>query len=393
MARPARDIDPEARFAVFAQALRGLRTQAGSPTYQVIAARAGYSKGTVSEIFGGQRLPTWDVLCDVIQVCGGDPVYWREQWMLARLGVTARAANTPVLSMDPPDPGTAKDVQDFLLHLRTLRTWAGDPSLSRIARRTELGKSTVGAALASSRKTLPTLWVAQQIVHCLLAEGPEITEPAEDYFARWSKTWRRLRTDRARSEPSEPVAATTSTDTPAQRITARPGRPYAPVSPYVPQARQELAEAARKLLELSGHSLRVFSRAVHRDASTVSRYLSGQRLPDERFLHELHAFAEHATGGKLTVPPAELMDLYRRALQADGASSSMWRRLEYRVTALSELLASAQEELQRLTEERNEQRASQPAAYHEEATTAGAEDGFARQFPSWHSAPAQPTAG
>jgi hypothetical protein len=53
----------------FAQGLRDLRVECGSPPYKELAKRAGYGDGTLSEAANGRRLPTSDVMIAYVTAC------------------------------------------------------------------------------------------------------------------------------------------------------------------------------------------------------------------------------------------------------------------------------------------------------------------------------------
>jgi len=81
MARLPRPIDPdEGPLQAFAYDLRKLRDKAGTPTYRILARKAGYSPATLSEAARGQRRPSLDVTMAYVGACGGDPDEWRLRW-------------------------------------------------------------------------------------------------------------------------------------------------------------------------------------------------------------------------------------------------------------------------------------------------------------------------
>lgn len=81
MGRPERALDPSVGpvEALTAQ-LRELRRAAGNPGVRELAARTGYSVGTVSEAMGGRRLPSLAVTLGLVRACGGEAVVWQERW-------------------------------------------------------------------------------------------------------------------------------------------------------------------------------------------------------------------------------------------------------------------------------------------------------------------------
>ncbi|MCP2303837.1 hypothetical protein LV79_003542 [Actinokineospora globicatena] len=67
----------------FAEALRELRRQAGSPTYRQLSTRAHYSIAALSDAAAGRRLPTLTVTLAYVRACGGDARAWEQRWRQA----------------------------------------------------------------------------------------------------------------------------------------------------------------------------------------------------------------------------------------------------------------------------------------------------------------------
>ncbi len=97
MARLPRPVDPdEGPLQAFAYDLRKLREKAGSPTYRILARKAGYSPATLSEAARGQRRPSLDVTLAYVGACGGDPDEWRLRWQdLTETSPAVTPAETP----------------------------------------------------------------------------------------------------------------------------------------------------------------------------------------------------------------------------------------------------------------------------------------------------------
>jgi hypothetical protein len=99
MPRPERPLDPATgSVAEFADRLRRLRKQAGSPSYRHIAAQTHFSDTTLSEAAAGRRMPTLDVTLAYVRACGGDPVEWQQLWQ------DAMSAAAPVQQSQPRRP-------------------------------------------------------------------------------------------------------------------------------------------------------------------------------------------------------------------------------------------------------------------------------------------------
>ncbi|WP_458248475.1 ATP-binding protein [Streptomyces sp. MAI_2237] len=78
---------------------------------------------------------------------------------------------------------------------------------------------------------------------------------------------------------------------------------------------RDLALALRGLFKAQGRSLRAFAARSHFGASTVSRYLAGERLPEKHFLDALIRFACEAHGQEVTAEvQSHLYRLHREAL-------------------------------------------------------------------------------
>jgi hypothetical protein len=85
MGRPEKPVNvsggPVARFA---NELRRLREDAGSPTYRDMARYALYSASVLSSAASGHRLPTLHVTLAYVRACGGDVEEWRHRWFEAQ---------------------------------------------------------------------------------------------------------------------------------------------------------------------------------------------------------------------------------------------------------------------------------------------------------------------
>jgi hypothetical protein len=76
----------------FAAELQQLRLQAGLPSLREITRRSAHvhdyrdrlSPSTLSDVFRGRRLPSWDTTERVVRVLDGDVSEWRQRWIDAR---------------------------------------------------------------------------------------------------------------------------------------------------------------------------------------------------------------------------------------------------------------------------------------------------------------------
>ncbi|MGV9252825.1 nSTAND1 domain-containing NTPase [Streptomyces sp. NPDC003697] len=90
--RPESPLDPSAGpVQRLAFELRKLRAEAGSPTYRVMAQRAGQGASTLSQAAAGERLPTLPVVLAYVRACDGDETEWEARWREA----AAEAAAEP----------------------------------------------------------------------------------------------------------------------------------------------------------------------------------------------------------------------------------------------------------------------------------------------------------
>ncbi|MFE0515502.1 hypothetical protein [Streptomyces sp. NPDC058964] len=106
--RPESPLDPTTGpVARFAAELRKLRAEAGSPTYRVMAQRAGQGTSTLSQAASGERLPTLPVVLAYVRACGGDPEEWEERWRQAAAEVAAEP-RTGDEDVEPPYRGLAR---------------------------------------------------------------------------------------------------------------------------------------------------------------------------------------------------------------------------------------------------------------------------------------------
>jgi hypothetical protein len=97
---------PPGPLSEFAQGLRSLRLRApGPPSYEELAARAGWPVAALVDAAGGSYLPTLEVTLAFVAVCGGDLEEWRERWSLLHASLRAPDANPPTVEL-PPVPSS-----------------------------------------------------------------------------------------------------------------------------------------------------------------------------------------------------------------------------------------------------------------------------------------------
>ncbi|MEU3902171.1 hypothetical protein [Streptomyces sp. NPDC045251] len=76
----------------FADGLRQLRREAGSPTYREMSRRAGYSAPTLSGAAAGERLPSLPVTLAYVRACNGPDTHWERRWHATAAAVAALPA-------------------------------------------------------------------------------------------------------------------------------------------------------------------------------------------------------------------------------------------------------------------------------------------------------------
>ncbi|WP_405725458.1 hypothetical protein OG607_20970 [Streptomyces sp. NBC_01537] len=108
MGRPEKPLDPKAGpVQRLAHELRELRRAAGNPSYQSMAAKAGFSATTLSRAAFGERLPSLDVLRGYVHACGGEPGEWEPRWKETE-AASVEAVREEAQDTSPPYRGLAR---------------------------------------------------------------------------------------------------------------------------------------------------------------------------------------------------------------------------------------------------------------------------------------------
>jgi len=81
---------------LFASQLRGLREEAGRPTYRAMAAVTNYSAAALSRAAAGERFPTLEATLAFVCACGGDEPEWRLRWQQSHDVVTSARPDAAV---------------------------------------------------------------------------------------------------------------------------------------------------------------------------------------------------------------------------------------------------------------------------------------------------------
>ncbi|GAB3427790.1 ATP-binding protein [Flindersiella endophytica] len=117
-----------------------------------------------------------------------------------------------------PRPLSADSVSAFVRQLRSVKAWAGNPSLAHLSRLTGFPRSTLSDALSPKRTHLPALDLVQQLVRACGCTESEVTE--------WVSAWRAIQTaSDVRTESQEHAAAVVPRQLPAapSRFVGRAG--------------------------------------------------------------------------------------------------------------------------------------------------------------------------
>ncbi|QKZ19083.1 helix-turn-helix domain-containing protein [Streptomyces chartreusis] len=377
MARPEKPIAYGAPFAGFAHQLRRLRHDAGSPTYAAMSRRIKrrFSVTTLAKAAGGDVLPTLEVTLAYAQACGGGPQYWTEQWLLAQSGALPRPEGS--WAAVPPSVSRATSPAAFVEALRQLRLWAGSPSYTRMSALTGLGRSTLADALSCRRGHLPSRDVTSKLVlACMqyawanrtwLEEAPHIAVTPEQAQRAWMHVWLQLSSQEiTRRSPGGRRHATP--EPPLQEVTPQPAPTAAPVSAtgaagaaanpggqgslrpvegFSAEAK-ELAEALQMLFASLNMSARKYAARMHRDASTVSRYLGGRRIPPREFILEMAQAADMRGRPTDKGSLEKLLRLHQAALSSSPSLSDQLSVLAAREEAAVARVRKLEAEIARL---------------------------------------------
>ena len=81
MGRPESQLSgDDPRLLAFANDLRCLRREAGSPSYRKLAKQAHYSPSALSQAANGRSMPSLEVTRGFVRACGGDVAEWERRW-------------------------------------------------------------------------------------------------------------------------------------------------------------------------------------------------------------------------------------------------------------------------------------------------------------------------
>lgn len=115
---------------MFAQRLRALRAEHGSPTYRKMSIDAGLAYSTLADGVRGDHMPTWKFTEAYLRGCGvvddEEVREWRRAWQMASDN-SKTMPSRPRLDADSlPDPGRIRTYADLIDQLRLLKLAAGN---------------------------------------------------------------------------------------------------------------------------------------------------------------------------------------------------------------------------------------------------------------------------
>jgi hypothetical protein len=154
--RPERPLDPgESPAAAFAAALRGLRTEAGGPSYRELARRALFSASVLSTAASGSMFPSLRVTLAFAGACGGDTDEWRRRWeavnaALARATEPGHGQLAPRRAYAEPEPAAELPATPAELPATPAHYTGRQAELTYLATLTESGSRSRAAAVAIS---------------------------------------------------------------------------------------------------------------------------------------------------------------------------------------------------------------------------------------------------
>lgn len=381
MARPEKPIALDAPFAAFALQLRALRRQAGNPTYDAMSRRIGgtVSVTTLAKAAGGERLPSLEVTLAYARACHGNQQHWTEQWLLAQ--GNALPSQAGAWAAVPPTASTATSAADFVEALRQLRLWAGMPSYTQLARLSGLGRTTLCDALAPGRG-LPSRDVTSRLVlACMhhahanrswLSQDVPIAVTAEQAQRSFLHMWHQITSQElTRRHASATSISTTPRPSAPFKHTGPPVRPAEDESGAVKEQQyvglikehqpltnhsirpevEELASALRTLFASLDMTMRLYAARTYMNPSSLSRYLSGTRIPPRSFIEDLvHTVRE--SGVPLPQHAHDrLIELYENALRSSPHPSDQYHLLGFQHEAAQRRIKELQEEIRRLKDE------------------------------------------
>jgi transcriptional regulator with XRE-family HTH domain len=312
-------INPNLRYAGFAEELRKLRIRAGLRQIDIVKAatdlklKESRSESTISRAFKGEYLPSWETTRLVVRICNANEDEWLERWAAENLretGLTGDGQDTApppsiaVAKLAPVPPSAHNS--PFLTEDSRRRDWPiffrrlpdnilpAQRSLA-IAIRMMLQASPfrTPSDVAAALKPRRSAWHIAELADAtkradrevLLREVVEVCNLPKWPWHRMERSLRELEAAEYAMEEawaaargssqsrgaSEPPA--TATEQPRHRG----GRPLKPIHPNNPYA--AFALELRKLVASTDMPTWEIARRSHLSTATVSRAMNGNTLP------------------------------------------------------------------------------------------------------------------
>lgn len=177
--RPLKPLPPDGGPLVrLAEELRQLRERAGSPSYARMGRRVGYSASVLSGLFNAERLPSADLLADVVTYLGADSADWlrrrdaAEQALHALTGAGVRESR---LQHEIDRLRAALDERDA--ELERLRALVAAPDTATAA--AERAQRDAESRLNTARRTEARLLDITADLHRGLADSQRQVESAQ----------------------------------------------------------------------------------------------------------------------------------------------------------------------------------------------------------------------
>lgn len=148
----------------FAADLSALRSEAGAPTLEQLAQRAGISKSVLSDAFAGRRLPTENTVRKLVAALGGDAA----PWVSRRLALDPRHVSSTV----PPQT----------LATSVVAEQSGPAPLGRLARPVSLATFLVGIAATAVVAVAASALVAGLVVQRAAPAADVAPTPESTYL-------------------------------------------------------------------------------------------------------------------------------------------------------------------------------------------------------------------
>ncbi|MGV9233557.1 hypothetical protein [Streptomyces nigra] len=186
MGRKMKDLEDDGSpLVLFTIKLRKLREDAGNPTLEQLKAKSGYEQPRLSELFNAKKIPTEDIVRDVVTALEGDADQWLER--LERLRADEQKFRAAVdLSAESP----AAQITRLQEENKRLRELLERPAtvVAQAVTAQELANQRIQAALKLEHRARDLLSKAQEEYQLLHERIPEIETQAAAIVADGANT-------------------------------------------------------------------------------------------------------------------------------------------------------------------------------------------------------------